>query len=409
MSRPRATLRIPHAITGLLVTVLLTEGASGSSPGWPAGRWPVASPAAVGMDARVLAALDADIGSGKHGNVDSMLVIRCGQVVYDRAYPRDYDRIFGEMARKPSPLNAGDPSGPYNYFNSWWHPFLRRGDLHTLQSVTKTVTSIVIGVATARKEFPSLDTPVLQFFDASKVAAVDDRKRRITIRHLLTMTAGLEWDEDLPYVDPRNSGCLMEASHDWIKYALDRPMSAEPGTLFRYNSGASELLAHVFRVATGADVEEYAQRHLFAPLGIDRWYWKRTPTGAVDTEGGLYLDAHDLARLWYLFLRGGRWGNEVVVQQEWVDASVAPGVEVGRGVKYGFQWWLLPYRGGGSRRAWAGLGFGDQIPVVVPELDLVVVFTGWNILPDRAGLPWAVAVDRVVRSVTTRAGACGAR
>ena len=87
----------------------------------------------------------------------------------------------------------------------WWHPNYRRGDLHTLQVVSKTVTSATIGVAGTRHEFPSLDTPVLKFFDESKVANVDERKGRITIRHLLTMTAGLEWHENVPYNDPRNS------------------------------------------------------------------------------------------------------------------------------------------------------------------------------------------------------------
>ncbi len=92
-----------------------------------------------------------------------------------------------------------------NYFNPSWHPNYRRGDLHTLQVVSKTVTSATIGVAGTRHEFPSLDTPVLKFFDESKVANVDERKGRMTIRHLLTMTAGLEWHENVPYNDPRNS------------------------------------------------------------------------------------------------------------------------------------------------------------------------------------------------------------
>src|SRR6185436_9996093 len=125
-------------------------------------------------------------------------------------------------------LNAHDPTGPYNYFNPWWHPFYRRGDLHTLQSVTKTVTSVAIGVATGRKAFPSLDTPILKFFDTTKVANIDARKRRLTIRHLLTMTAGLSWNEDLPYNDPNNTASVMEASPDWIQYTIDRPMAAEP-------------------------------------------------------------------------------------------------------------------------------------------------------------------------------------
>ena len=249
----------------LLSAFALAQSTSGQ-PQWPTERWVTSSPAAEGFNPERLAAFDAEIAGGKFGFVDSMLVIRHGKIVYDRAYSHDYGKIYGAEAAARGPLNAHDPTGPYNYFNPWWHPFYQRGDLHSMQSVTKTVTSVVIGVATARREFPALDTPVLKFFDAAGVANVDDRKRRMTIRHLLTMTAGFDWNEDLPYADPNNSCSLMEASYDWIRFAIDRPMAHEPGTTFQYNSGATQLLSHIFRAATGADIEEYAARHLFAHL-----------------------------------------------------------------------------------------------------------------------------------------------
>jgi len=367
-----------------------------------AAQWPTVAPRDVGLDAKVLAAFDADIAAGKYGNVDSMLVIRHGKIAFDRSYKHDYDGIYGEEARKPSALNAHDPAGPYNYFNPWWHPYYRRGELHTMQSVTKTITSVVIGVATTRKEFPALDTPVLKFFDAAKVASVDERKRRMTIRHLLTMTAGFDWNEDLPYNDPNNSASVMEASFNWEQFTIDRPMAQEPGTTFRYNSGATQLLSYIFRVATGKDIEEYAQQHLFAPLGITQYYWKRAPSGLPDTEGGLYLRPHDLAKIGYLFLKQGVWDGKAVVTPEWVEASVAPSVTVSAaGVKYGYKWWLLPY-GKDGRLAWSGSGFGGQRPIIVPEYNLVIVFTGWNILPNRPSLPPRVAIDRVLEAVTRK-------
>src|SRR5215470_3236641 len=116
--------------------------------------WPVTTPQAVGLDAGALAQLDADIAGGKYGNVDSMLVIRHGKIAYDRTYPHDYDKIYAAKAHETNALNAHDPGGPYNYFNPWWHPYYRRGDLHTLQSVSKTVTSATIGIAVTRGDFP---------------------------------------------------------------------------------------------------------------------------------------------------------------------------------------------------------------------------------------------------------------
>jgi CubicO group peptidase (beta-lactamase class C family) len=366
--------------------------------------WPVSTPQEVGLDPEVLRRFDADIAAGKYGYVDSMLVIRHGRLVFDRSYRHDYARIYGKEAKEPGALNAHDPTGPYNYFNPWWHPFYRRGDLHSLQSVTKTVTSVVIGVAMSRGEFPELTTPILKFFDTSKVANIDERKRRITIRHLMTMTGGFDWNEDLPYNDPNNSASLMEASFDWVEFAIDRKMAREPGTVFNYNSGETELLAHIFHAATGRDIEEYAAEHLFAPLGIEHFFWKRSPSGPIDTEGGLYLDPYDLAKIAYLFLKKGVWQGKPIVTPEWVVESVTPKVEVDKsGVKYGLKWWIFPY-GEGSDAAWAGSGFGGQMPIIVPEHDLVMVFTGWNILADRPHLSHPEAIDRVLQALTDRAG-----
>jgi len=369
---------------------------------WPTDNWSSSSPEAVGLDPKMLAALDADIAGGKYGYVDSLLVVRHGKLAFEHTYKHDYDRIYGKEARIPGPLNAHDPSGPYNYFNPWWHPFYRRGDLHSMQSVTKTVTSVVIGIAVGRHEFPALDTPVLTFFDVAKVANVDDRKRKMTIRHLLTMTTGLDWNEDLPYADPDNAATLMEASFDWVQYTIDRPMAREPGKIFQYSSGATQLLSHIFRVATGSDIEEYAARHLFAPLGITRHFWKRTPTGLADTEGGLYLAPRDLAKIAYLYLRDGAWDRRSIVPADWVRTSITPSISVSNaGVKYGFKWWLYPY-GKEGRLAFAGSGFGGQYPIVVPELDLLIVVTGWNILPDRPRLSPRVALDRILEAIVDR-------
>ncbi len=355
------------------------------------------------MDPEALARFDADIVSGKYGYVDSMLVIRHGWIVFDRAYKHDYDAIYAQPAREISALNAHDPTGPYNYFNPFWHPYYRRGELHTLQSVTKTVASVIIGVATKRGEFPSLDTPVLKYFDPKKVMSVDDRKRRMTIRHLLTMTAGFEWAESLPYNDPKNSSSIMEAAADWVQYAIDRPMSDEPGTKFNYNSGATELLAHIFRQATGQDMEEYAVKHLFQPLGIKNHFWKRIPWGLVDSEGGLYLERHDLAKIALLFHQKGVWNGQQIVTEDWVKASLEPAITVSpnAGVKYGYKWWLYPYAKGDSRLAFAGSGFGGQLPIVIPEDDVVVVFTAWNILGGKS-LSHREAIDRIRAAVTDR-------
>ena len=386
----------------LILALILAASSVVAQDEWPTREWSTATPSEVGLDAEVLDALDADIRSGEYAYVDSMLVIRHGKVAYERYYEHDYASIYGEESRTPGPLLVNDPSGPYNYFNPWWHPYYQRSSLHSMQSVTKSVVSAVIGIAFGRGDFPALDTPVLSFFDADSVENVDERKRSMTIRHLLTMSTGLDWNEDVPYADPTNAFAIMAVTPDWVQFTFDRPMAHSPGEVFQYNSGATLILGHVFRLATGVDLEEYAVEHLFEPLGIRDYFWKRTPMGLVDTQEGLYVSSRDIAKIAYLFLKGGNWEGQEVVPGDWVKASIEPSFSVtdDGSVEYGYKWWLYHYQYQGEDRvAFAGSGFGGQRPIVLPELDLVLVFTGWNVLPGPPRLSASTAIERVLEAV----------
>ncbi len=297
----------------------MTPTRSGSGNIWPTKGWPRGTPASVGLDEKTLAELDADFAAGKYALVDSFQVFRCGKEVFERRYSHDYASIYGKEAKIKGPLNAR-LTGRYNYFDPAWHPYYQGTDLHTMQSVSKTVTSVIFGIAITRGDFKaSLDTPVLKYFDVAKVKNMDDRKRRMTLKDVLTMTTGLAWTEDVPYDDPRSDSSLMEATDDWVKYVIDKPMAAEPGTVFNYSSGATELLAYIFQKETGQDIDAYGEKYLFAPLGI-KHHWKRTYLGVVDTEGGLYLNGSDLAKIGYLYLHDGMWGGNIIVSKEWVQA-----------------------------------------------------------------------------------------
>ncbi len=371
-----------------------------SRPRNPVGSWPTATPDDVGLNGAVLDSIDAEIRAGRYGYVDRFLVVRHGTLAYDGSYSHDYARIYGDSAGLGT-------VGPYDYYDTWWHPYYRGGgELHTLQSITKAVSAMVIGVAVTRGDFPSIDTPVLSFFDADSVTDVDARKRRMTIRHLLTMTAGLDWHTDLPY-GSGNSADSLEASCDWVRFTIDHPMSDEPGTRYNYNDGAAALLSYVFTRATGSDIEEYAARHLFAPLGIRRWYWKRTPQGLADTEGGLYLAPEDLAKLWYLYLRGGEWNGERVVSRAWIRQSLAPAAQTFRSAEwvghYGFQMDILQSRTDSTLVTWAKTGFGGQLALAVPRDDLILVFNQWTVPnPPEVRLGGKATLARILHAITDR-------
>jgi CubicO group peptidase (beta-lactamase class C family) len=352
--------------------------AAGMGSLWPTKGWATATPASVGLDEKVLDGLDKDLATGKFSLVDSFTVFRCGKKVYERTYPSDYAKIYGKQAKEKGPLNAR-LTGRYNYFDPDWHPYFHGTDMHTMQSVSKTVTSVIFGVAMNRGDFKvGVDTPVLKFFDVAKVKNVDDRKRRMTLRDVLTMTAGLEWIEDVPYDDPRSDSSLMEATDDWVQYVIDKPMAAEPGKVFNYSSGVTELLAYIFKKETGQDIDDYGEKYLFAPLGI-KHHWKRTYMEVIDTEGGLYLNGSDLAKIGYLYLHNGSWDGKQVVSKEWVKESLKGYIDAEGDYKYGYKWWLLK-RTDSAGYVWMARGFGGQRMMVFPEERLIVVFTGWDIL-----------------------------
>jgi CubicO group peptidase (beta-lactamase class C family) len=379
----RRALRFPLIAVLVVAPVAFGAGDPGGETSWPTHGWHRGTPADAGLDEAVLAALDKDLASGKYSLVDSFQVFRCGAEVYSRKYNHDYGKLYSKEARMKGPLNAR-LTGRYNYFDPAWHPYYHGTDLHTMQSVSKTVTSAIIGVAITRGDFrSSLDRPVLSYFDVAEVKNVDDRKRRMTLQNVLTMTTGLDWVEDVPYDDPRSDSSLMEATDDWVQYVIDKPMAHEPGTVFNYSSGATELLAYIFQKETGEDVDAYGEKHLFVPLGI-RHHWKRTYLGVVDTEGGLYLNGGDLAKVGYLYLNDGIWEGKRLISDAWVRQSLTPAIDTGwQGLKYGFKWWLQPLKDG-EEDVWHGIGFGGQRLMVFPSEQLIATFTGWDILKDPA-------------------------
>ena len=358
--------------------------------------WPESTAEREGIDAQVLAALDSELAAGKHGFIDALLVIRHGKIVSEHRYRHDY---------VAASAGYDQTSHPYNYYHPDWHPYVKGREPHTLQSVTKSVTSVLIGIAIGRGEIAGVDVPGLALLDR-KLADSDGRKAAITLEDLLTMRAGIAWDESTyAYTDARNDCAQMEASQDWIQFVLDKPMAADPGTVWVYSSGVSQLLSGILRARTGVDAATYAERHLFGPLGIRDYYWKRTPDGLPDTEGGLYLAPRDLARIGQLFLQDGVWEGKRIVPEGWVRASTGiavPDTLPANGTPdwgYGYQWWLRDDVAAAGSRVIAARGYGGQFLIVVPGLDLVTVWNGWDIF-DSPPSGWTLFLERIVPAVS---------
>jgi hypothetical protein len=369
------TLRAPLAILAL-ASMSATAVAQQTA-------WPTSTPEKEGLIAAPLAALVDTIKLGKYGNVDRLVVVKNGKLVLSERFPRDYNEI---SRGNKTPIGCGvdacaDASEihEFNYLHPTYHPFYKGRPVHTLQSVTKSVTATLIGAAMHQNRIKGVNEPLLSFFTGYDLSNVDARLRKATLADLLTMRSGIEWHESDRPLDQTNTTLQLEQSQDWIKFTLAQPMDSEPGTKWVYNSGGSALMAEIIRKATGEHAHKYAEKALFGPLGIRDYHWKITPTGHPDTEGGLYLEAEDLARIGQLYLNDGVWNGKRILPAGWAKEATARHTVVNANPNapgYGYQWWRYDRRG---TDVWAGNGFGGQFIIVVPAHNTVAVVNSWNV------------------------------
>ncbi len=349
--------------------------------------WESSTPEAEGVSGPELDAIHDDIGKGKYGLIDHFLVIRNGKMIYDQSYQQDYVTLSKQY---------DTARHQYNYDHPDWHPFYNNTQLHSLQSVTKSITSLLLGIAMDEGLMIPLDSPVYGLFKEYEFDTSDERKRFMSLRDLLTMRSGIFWDESSSYADnPKNDCIVMELSEDWIQYVLDQPMVTTPGTQFTYNSGVSVLLGKIVRILTGKRIDEWAEEKLFGPLGITDYYWKITPKGEVDTEGGLYLSTYDLAKIGKLMLDKGMWEGKRIVSESWVEDSLQPRVKFNQMAAYGYQWWVPHYQGE-EPKIFAGNGYGGQFLMVALDHDMIVVFNGWDIHGSPKKSSWMALQERIL-------------
>lgn len=360
---------------------------------WPGEAWVSSTPEAEGLDAAVMDSIHADILNGKYGLIDEFLVIRHGKIVASHQYKQNYDSIASHYDTVPNMYNYDDPE---------WHPYYHRSNLHSLQSVTKSVTSVALGIAIDEGKLGDVKTHPMELFTGYTQDFTDPRRKAITLEDLLTMRSGIDWNEAGSYESDENSCIVMERSNAWVQYVLSRPMREDPGTKWDYNSGVSVLLGKLVSISTGLRVDKWTEEKLFKPLGIKNYFWKPTPDNEIDTEGGLYLSAQDLARIGYLFLHNGKWGDQQIVSEQWVKQSITPVVadinpaNEKSNSGYGYQWWVPSV----EPFIYACNGYGGQFLMVAPEYDLVVVFNGWNIHYNNTELDSYTALkDRIIPAV----------
>jgi CubicO group peptidase (beta-lactamase class C family) len=269
--------------------------------------------------------------------------------------------------------------------------------LHDVRSVTKSVMSMLIGIAIDRGFLPDVDRPIGEYLEPV-VGPLDPDKAAITIRHLLTMSGGFGWAE---FGDWSEYNRWTQAP-DQAAYVLNKPLIHAPGTVFNYNDGACHLLSVVLTQAAGMSTLDFANRYLFGPLGIGPRPWARDKAGFYKGCVALELTGRDMIKLGNLFLRHGTsGGGERIVSAEWVALSTRPqirtGLDVPYGSRYGFLWWI---DSANSRNFYYANGYGGQFIFIVPESNLCVAAAcDWRSAGNRADEHWFAVVSLIVNDV----------
>lgn len=373
------------AASGLGAAALLpaartrAEDARCAAPADLADGWRVGAADAVGLDPVRLCSMAGFLDGVRGANVHSVLVVRRGRLVFEHYRPgadEHWLRKLPDVAHGPAVA-------------------------HDMRSVSKSVISLLVGVALDRGLIRGLDEPVFSRFPEYADLRTPE-KDRITLRHLLTMSAGLEWNEYLPYSNPANSEIVMYRSPDRWRFALSPRIFAPAGAEWNYSGGCTELLGAVVRKAAGVPLEAFAQEALFTPLDVPDVDWNRYPDGIPAAASGLRLRSRDLAKVGQLVLARGAWNGRRVVPADWIDEATAPRIgPADRIYFYGYHWWLGRSLIGGREIPWiAAMGEGGQRLFIVPSLDLVCAMTaGHYNQPIQGWLPLVLLNRHVLEAV----------
>lgn len=319
--------------------------------------WPTATPESVGLDGERLCGIAARLAP-TNANVHAVIVVRRGTLVFEQYFP-GYDEPWGMGEGRRHDFDATTK--------------------HDMRSVSKSVISLLVGIAIDRELIKSADEPVVKFFpdySALKSPGWDN----ITLRHLLTMSSGIQWDENRAWKDPENDEPHLGSEADPYRYVLSKPIAAAPDTVWNYNGGGTDLLGNVIERVSGKSLDAFAREALFAPLGISDWEWMKYRNEHIAAAAGLRLRPRDAAKIGQLLLNKGAWGGKQIVSARWIEQSVTPRFQAigyfGGLFYYGQQWWMGRTLSGDKDVKWiAAIGLGGQRLFIIPELDLVVMTT----------------------------------
>ena len=307
------------------------------------------------IDESQITRLIRDINSGSFPKLEGIAIFRNGFLVLEEYFSPSSNSL----------LNA----------DSQWERLE-----HSMASCTKSITSTLIGIAFKKGLIKNLDEKLFDYFPEYHDLNWDNGKREINIENLLTMRAGMYWDEtSFAYTDSRNTHYQLDRSGDILKYCLELAMINKPGEIFDYNSALPILLGSIIKKCSGFDADEFAKINLFDPLGITNFEWIRYPDGTVHMGGGLSLSIRDRGKIGLLYLNNGEWNGQKIIDPSWIDSSLQAAPTIWPGVNYGFLWWIKKFGNEkNAQDAFYADGYGQQYIICIPNINMVIVISGSN-------------------------------
>ena len=313
----------------------------------------VGTPNEVGFDPKILGSLTQSILDEQYPNVHSVLLWKDGRLFFERYF-------YG--------YNAATP--------------------HELRSATKSFDSALVGIAIGKKLIPSVDARVIDLLPpaAPPYKNLDSRKEKMTLSDLLSMRSGLACND----YDPSSPGNEQNiyTKPEWVRFAMDLPMAATPGTVSHYCSAGPHIAGRIVEHASGQSLLEFAEANLFKPLGFSGYRWPyQTVNTNLNTFGELFLRPRDMLKFGILFADGGVWQGKQIIPSDWVKRSTTPVTQIGSKT-YAYFWWHQNFsvQGNGETRevdTILATGNGGQKIFIVPAYHFVAVFTGGNYNSDR--------------------------
>jgi len=319
--------------------------------------WESANVSEVGIDKDKIIQFINRIVTGKHQDIHSVIIAKDGRLVLEEYFATNGKR-FGSFIKQ-----------------------LFRAKPHHLASTTKAILSALCGIAIDRGFIQNVEEPIYKYLP-DYANLFTENKKGIKIKHMLTMTAGWEWEQfKYQWSDPRNNAAEMWNRNDVIKYVLERPLAAKPGERFKYSNGVPVVMGAVLENGCGIKVDRFAEQYLFQPLGISNYLWTSYYDGSLETDGGLALRSRDLAKIGQLFLNSGNWQGKQIISEKWIQESTKQRIKLGGfwGWGYGYYWMQvdLNYKGT-TIHSYFVPGEGGQLLSVFPDLNMVIVFTAGN-------------------------------